>query len=193
VTSRVLHAADHGVQPGLAALRRSFGFAGQKLEFLSAGAYFGPFFAALAIDQDTGSPSQWAGGWGGYGRRVASRTANAMIQGTFQAPVAVLLHEDVRFIVSNQGGFKRRAAHAILYSFLTYNNNGHSTLNIANVGGYYASTAVSTAWLPGHTNGAKYTLSNGSEQIGLSLPVNLLQEFWPEIRGKLFHRNSADR
>ena len=159
-----------------------------KMNYFSVGAYFGPFFSALLLDQTTNSPEQWGGGFPGYGRRVASRTAGAILQGTFQAPVAYVLHEDVRYIASKQPGFKHRAVHALVYSFLTYNNSGHPTLNAANLGGYYASTAVSTAWLPGHYKVLSYTLSNSTEQIGLTLPVNVLQEFWPEITRKLHRR-----
>jgi len=159
-----------------------------KMNYFSVGAYFGPFFSALLLDQATGSPAEWGGGFAGYGRRVASRTASAILQGTFQAPVAYLLHEDVRYIASKQPGFKRRALHAIVYSFLTYNNSGRPTLNIANLGGYYASTAVSTVWLPGHYKVLSYTLSNSTEQIGLTLPVNILQEFWPEVV-RTFHQH----
>lgn len=160
-----------------------------KMNFLSVGAYFGPFFDALLLDQATGSPAQWGGGFKGYGRRVASRTANAMLQGTLQAPLAAALHEDVRYITSTQHGFKRRAVHAIVYSFLTYNDQGHPTPNIANLSAYYGSTAISTVWLPGHYNWASYALSNSTEQIGLTMPVNLLQEFWPEISRHVLHRH----
>jgi hypothetical protein len=160
-----------------------------KMNFLSAGAYFGPVFSALVLDQATGSPAKWGGGFAGYGRRVASRTASAMLQGTFQAPAAFLLHEDVRYIVSKGRGFKHRALHAIVYSFLTYNNSGHATLNVANLSAYYASTAASTAWLPGHYKVLDYTLSNSTEQFALTLPINLLQEFWPEIVRKLRRRS----
>jgi hypothetical protein len=160
-----------------------------KMNYASVGAYFGPFFTALVLDQTTNSPAQWGGGFKGYGRRVASRMGDAILQGTFQAPAAAVLHEDVRYIVSSQHGFKSRAWHAIKYSFLTYNDQGRSTLNVANLGAYYASTAVSTAWLPGRRNIASYTLSNATEQIGLSLPVNLLQEFWPEVRHFVLRRH----
>lgn len=153
-----------------------------KMNYASVGAYFGPFFTALVLDQTTNSPAQWGGGFKGYGRRVASRIGDAILQGTFQAPAAAVLHEDVRYIVSTNRGFRSRAWHAIKYSFLTYNDKGRPTLNVANLGAYYASTAVSTAWLPGRRNVASYTLSNATEQIGLSLPVNLLQEFWPQVR-----------
>jgi len=160
-----------------------------KMNYASVGAYFGPFFSALVLDQATGSPAQWGGGFAGYGRRVASRLGTAILQGTFQAPMAALLHDDVRYIASSQHGFKRRAWHAVKYSFLTYNGHGQPTLNVANLSAYYASTAVSVAWLPSHNNVATYTLSNATEQVGLSIPVNLLQEFWPEIRHGVLRRN----
>jgi len=158
-----------------------------KMNYFSVGSYFGPFFSALVLDQATGSPAQWGGGFAGYGRRVASRTGSAILQGTFQAPAAYLLHEDVRYIASRRPGFRRRLVHAFVYSFLTYANSGRPTLNVANLGAYYASTAASTAWLPGHHSTLDYALSNGSAQIGLTIPINMLQEFWPEITREFHH------
>src|SRR5579859_4385451 len=53
--------------------------------YLSAGSYFGPVFTALLLDQTTGTPEQWGGGMEGYGRRLASRLGQAIVQGTVQA------------------------------------------------------------------------------------------------------------
>ncbi len=162
-----------------------------KMNYFSMGAYFGPFFSALVLDQATGSPAAWGGGFEGYAKRVGSRTVSAMLQGTFQAPVAYFLHEDVRYIPSKRPGFKHRFLHSIAYSFLTYNNSGHPTLNVANLSAYYGSTAVTTAWLPGHFKVLDYTLSNSSEQIILTFPVNVLQEFWPEVVRAFHHTKNA--
>jgi hypothetical protein len=159
-----------------------------KQNYFSIGAYFGPVFTALVLDQATGSPAQWGGGFQGYGLRVASRTGSAILQGTVQAPLAAILHEDVRYIASNDRRAKRRALHAVAYSFLTFNDHGHPTPNIANLGAYYASTAVTTLWLPGKYDVARYTLTNSTEQIALTVPVNMLQEFWPEVMHKVFRR-----
>lgn len=160
-----------------------------KQSYWSVGAYFGPLFAALVLDQATGNPEEWGGGFRGYGRRVLSRlAAGDIVQNSFQHPAAALLKEDVRYITSNEHGFKRRARHAVLYSVLTYNNRGQPTLNISNIGGYYVASAASTLWLPGRRNAALYTLSDGSQAIALSVPVNLLQEFWPEVRRAVLHR-----
>ena len=158
-----------------------------KSNYFSVGAYLAPMVMALVLDQTTDSPSQWGPGARGLGLRIASRTAGSMLQTTVQTPVAAILHEDVRYISSAQHGFKRRALHAIEYSFLTYNSHGHPTPNVANLGAYYASTAISTTWLPGKRAVGSYTLSNGTEQIAISMPVNVLQEFWPEITHML-HR-----
>ena len=160
-----------------------------KMTYGSAGPYLSPIVIALLLDQANGTPRQWGGGFPGFGRRLASRAGNAVLQGTFQAPLAAVLHEDVRYIPTSHHSFQRRALHAILYSFLTYNDKGHPTLNIANLTAFYASTAVTTAWLPGVGNAAKYTFSNASEQIALSFPLNVVQEFWPEIRRRVFRRH----
>ena len=160
-----------------------------KMTYASAGPYFSPVINALLLDQANHTPRQWGSGFPGFGRRLASRAGNAVLQGTFQAPLAALLHEDVRYIPASQHSVPRRALHAVLYSFLTYNNQGHTTLNIANLAAYYASTAVTTTWIPGIGNAARYTFSNGSEQIALSFPLNVAQEFWPEIRHHIFRRN----
>lgn len=158
-----------------------------KQNYWSVGAYFGPLVSALVLDQATGQPEEWGGGFAGYGRRVGSRLGGAVIQGSVQAPLAALLKEDTRYIISGQRGFKRRAGHALIYGFLTYNDKGKPTLNVANLTGYYAASATSTLWVPGVGNSATYALRDGSLQVGLAAVVNLVQEFWPEILRTVRH------
>ena len=159
-----------------------------KQNYASPGAYFGPVFTALVLDQSTNSPREWGGGWPGFGRRLGSRTAMAMTQGTIQASLAAVLDGDVRYIASADTGFGGRLLHAVKFSFFTYNSRGQARLNIANLTSIYATTAISTAWVPIQGSGAKYTFTNGTAQIALSIPINMVQEFWPEIRTKVFRR-----
>ena len=160
-----------------------------KQNFFSVGAYLRPTFFALVLDQAPNSPPEWGGGFSGFGLREASRVGSNIVQGTIRAPLAAVLHEDIRYISDQRGG-KRRILHAVAYSFLTYNNQGQPTLNVAKLVGYYGSTAISTTWRPGQHPLASYTFVNGSEQLGLSVPVNILQEFWPDIVRKIEHRRS---
>jgi hypothetical protein len=62
-------------------------------------------------------------------------------------------------------------------------------LNFASLTSTYATTAISTAWTPGRFKVATYALTNGTAQIGLSAPINLMQEFWPEIRRKILRHS----
>jgi hypothetical protein len=158
-----------------------------KQTYFSYGAYFKPVFFALALDQTQNSPSEWGGGLHGFGLRVASRTGSSFVQGTIRAPLAAALHEDVRYVYSGKHNGWRRLLYSIEYSFLTYDSNGHTTLNVSKLVGYYASTAISTTWHPPGHSVAEYTFSNGSEQLALSVPVNILQEFWPDVTRAVKH------
>jgi len=158
-----------------------------KQTYFSYGAYFKPVMFALVLDQTTNSPSQWGGGFRGFGLRVASRTASGMVQGTIRAPLAAALHEDVRYVYSGRQSRKRRLLYAVEYSFLTYNDHHRPTLNVAKLVGYFASTAISTEWHPPQHSVARYTFVNGSEQLGLSVPINILQEFWPFFARQFTH------
>ncbi len=157
------------------------------------GAYFKPVFFALALDQTQNMPSRWGGGFSGFGLRVASRTASNIVQGTVRAPVAAALHEDVRYVYSTRHAIGRRILYAVKYSVLTYNDQARPTLNVAKFVGYYASTAISTTWRPGKHSLLGYTFSNGSEQVGLSAPINVLQEFWPDLSREVTHLRRRPR
>jgi hypothetical protein len=159
-------------------------------DYFSLGAYFKPTLFAAVLDQATDSPRQWGGGFSGFGLREASRIGSSIVSGTIRAPLAAALHEDVRYISDQRGG-KRRLLHAVEYSFCTYSNQGHPTLNIAKLLSYYASTAISTTWRPGKHDLAEYTFVNGTEQLGLSVPTNILQEFWPNLTRKHSHPHAA--
>jgi len=154
--------------------------------YASVGAYAGPVFSA-GFDQATREPDRWGGGFRGYARRLGSRMGSDVIEHSVQAPVAALLKEDTRYIVSGQHGFLHRAGHVLLYTLFTYNAQGRRTLNIANLAGNYAASAASALWLPGRRDIPLFTLTDGSTETGLGVVVNMVQEFWPEIHHKLLH------
>lgn len=159
-----------------------------KQNYWSVGAYAGPFISALVLDQASGTPEEWGGGFEGFGHRLGSRVLSSTIQGNIQAGLAAALREDVRYISRGKGTSSQRLLHAVAFSFVTYNNNGHVTPNVSNLTSYYTSTAISTKWVPTDDSLGRYTLVHGSEQVGLSIAVNILQEFWPDIRSRFLHR-----
>ena len=89
-----------------------------KMTYTSAGPYFSPLVNALALDQVNDTPRQWGGGFPGFGRRLASRAANSILQGTFQAPLAAILHEDVRYITTRRRSIPRPARCSLQFRYL---------------------------------------------------------------------------
>ena len=153
--------------------------------FTTPGAYFGSIGNAL-VDQAGGNPKEWGGGLKGYGRRVASRFGSNLVQGAVQSSFAAMLHEDPRYIRSGSRKLSARLTHAVVFGVVTFNDNGHKTLNIANLASFYGSSLASSTWVPHPETRASYVGKDGSRQLAFSCLNNVFQEFWPDI-SKLFH------
>lgn len=155
--------------------------------FTSVGSYFGPVASSI-IDQITGQPPEWGGGMEGYGKRLASRFATGVIQGTVQSAGAALLGEDPRYIRSADQRIFRRIGHAFAYGIITYNNEGKRRFALATVGSYYASSMLTNYWYPGRYTALGDGVRDGNRQVILAGLVNQFQEFWPEVRRYILRR-----
>jgi hypothetical protein len=65
-----------------------------------------------------------------------------------EAIVPVMTHEDARYFTLGHGGAFRRLGYALSRVVVTYSDSGRSTFNISEVGGDFASSALSTAYYP---------------------------------------------
>ena len=157
-----------------AGLRDTFGPRALLVSALVAGTHH------LAND-----PPEWRQGTEGYGRRLASRVGRLAIQNSMELGMA--LHQDLSYRRCNCNGFLPRTGHALISSFTAGTRDVRGTFTIARVASHYAGTMISTTWYPD-----RYTATGAGVRLGtLSLAsgtgVNLIREFWPEIR-RLFRR-----
>jgi len=152
-----------------------------KQNFTTVGAYLGMFMGSV-LDQVQNQPPEWGKGISGYGQRLASRFGSGVIQGTIQASACAVIGQDPRYIRSGSEHAWPRAGHALLYSVLTYNNEGKTRLALATLGSYYGSSMIATSWLPSRYTPLGDGVRDGNRQVILAGFANLVQEFWPEIR-----------
>jgi hypothetical protein len=132
-------------------------------------------------------PPEWRQGAQGYGRRFASRFGRFTIQKSIEYGLGTVLRQDTSYRRCECSGFLRRMSHALSSNFIARKRDGSRTLTIAKVAGYYGSGMISTAWYPD-----RYTATGDGVRLGtLSLVsgtgVNVIREFWPEIR-RFFRR-----
>lgn len=153
--------------------------------FLEPSDYFKRMFVAL-IDQARGTPSQWGGGLGGYSKRFASREGQFIIANSLAALGNATLKYEPRYDQCRCTSFGRRARHAIMRNFLTYNETERELRpQWALYGGAFTGGVIATTWKPHPRNAL---LNGGYGVLGQAASgslLNLFVEFAGEINRKL--------
>jgi hypothetical protein len=123
----------------------------------------------------------------GYGRYYW-RTFVDETSATFftEAIVLSITHEDPRYYTMGKGGFFRRSGYAISRAFVTKTDAGGETFNWSEVAGNALEAGLSNAYYPPQERGLGSTASNFGTQMESSLLNHFFQEFWPDIRRKVF-------
>jgi hypothetical protein len=147
-------------------------------------AYVKRMFAAL-IDQARGTPYQWGGGWGGYGKRFASREGQFVAANTLAALGNAKLGYEVRYDKCKCEGLWPRTRHAFIRNLVTYDRSEeHLRPQLALYGGAFGGGMISTAWKPGSHNAFAEGGQAALEQVGWGTLLNFFTEFSREINRK---------
>jgi hypothetical protein len=145
--------------------------------------------AGFSEAQDNGTGFGW--GPEGYFKRSGAAYLDAfdgaMIGNGF---LPALLHQDPRYFRLGHGTFKHRFFYAVATSFICkHDNTGKWEPNYSNVGGNIIAGAISNLYYPSQTAGLGQTIDNGIIVTGEGTFGGVLQEFWPDISRKLFHKD----
>ena len=150
--------------------------------FVQPGAYSQAFFTALG-DETGNVPREWGGGAEAFPKHFVSQFARFTIAGTVNSSAAALLKEDTRFHPCRCERILARAGYAVSRSFLTYDDHGRRTPNIANLAGLYSGPMIMTAWYPSRYTALGYGVRQGNLALGITSGFDLIREFGPDIKG----------
>jgi hypothetical protein len=128
-------------------------------------------------------------GIAGYGRYYWRNFVDG-VSGTFftEAIVPAITHQDPRYYTMGKGGFFRRTGYAISRAFVTKTDSGGTAFNWSEVAGNGLEAALSNAYYPPQERGAAQTARNWGAQMESAVLNHVFQEFWPDIRTKIFRR-----
>jgi hypothetical protein len=140
---------------------------------------------AMALNSDP----ELGHGAAGYGRYYW-RTFVDGVSGTFftEAIVPAIRHEDPRYYTMGKGGFFHRSGYAISRSFVTKTDSGGTSFNWSEVGGNGMEAALANLYYPPQERGASQTALNWGTQMESAVLNHFFQEFWPDIRKKVFRQ-----
>jgi hypothetical protein len=140
------------------------------------------------IDQWRSDPREWGQGWDAFGARAASHFGQHLVKEHLAFAVRALDHEDPRPIRSTRPGFAARAVDALKYTVVARSDSGHLMPAYSRFVDNYGAAAISKfGWWPRRYQTAGEILSSGTAAIGVDAGMNVLREFWPDIKRK-FHR-----
>jgi hypothetical protein len=138
---------------------------------------------ALALNSDP----ELGHGAAGYGRYYW-RTFVDGVSGTFftEAIVPAITHEDPRYYTMGQGGFFRRTGYAISRTFVTKTDSGGTSFNWSELLGNGLEAGLSNTYYPPEERGLSQTARNWGTQMESAVLNHVFQEFWPDVRKKVF-------
>lgn len=128
---------------------------------------------------------QGAQGFGKYygGAFADQAVGNFMSEAFF--PIA--FRQDPRYFEKGKGGFWRRTSYAVSREWMTRGDNGHSQFNVSELAGNFVAAGISNAYYPAADRSFGNTVNKWGQQIALDAFLNVMKEFWPDMRQKLFH------
>lgn len=155
---------------------------------------FDPVIIAIAAVQAgvSQADNQFAGygqGAEGYGKRFGAAFADEVSAGFFgNFLYPTLFKQDPRYFRLRHGGFMRRFGYSLSQEFVCHTDSGGRAFNISSVLGAFTAGSVSNLYYPSEDRGFRLTMSRSGLALGYASAGNLLSEFWPDIKRKVFKK-----
>ena len=133
-------------------------------------------------DQIFNNPREWGRNWGGFGKRVASREGQFVIQNSFSSAGDALLQYEPRYDRCNCSGFWPRTKHAVIRNFVTYNKTEQALRpQFASYGAALGAGMMTSLWKPGESAWVE-GYHGVITQVWTGVAGNWIGEFAPEIK-----------
>jgi hypothetical protein len=151
-------------------------------EFVAAGFEAG-------IGQATNEFPAYGQGAQGYGKRYGAALADSDSSAFFSNFFyPVLLKQDPRYFRLGEGTVKHRIGYSLAQVLVSRKDNGGRTFNFSNVLGAVSAGGISNAYYPSSDRGFGLTMSRAGIALVYGSAGGLADEFWPDIRRKVFHK-----
>ena len=130
---------------------------------------------------------QGAQGYGKrYGASLADETSSGIVSNFFWP---VLLKEDPRYFRLGEGSIKHRIGYSLTQEIICHTDRGGRSFSFSNVLGALSAGGMSNAYYPASDRGFGLTMSRSAIAIMYGSLGGLVDEFYPDISRKLFHKH----
>ncbi len=134
------------------------------------------------------SPKEWERSPEGFGRRLASRTANVAMSNALDAGLGAIWGEDPRFHRKGSGSFGSRAGYIVKMTFYAPYRDGRTRFAFARTIGNFGGNTIQNSWMPPSARGFDRIALNSTIGFTARAGSNAFKEFWPDIRKRVFKK-----
>lgn len=143
-----------------------------------------------AVEQATNTYPEFHHGAGAYVRYYwHTYTDSAVENYLVGAVLPAMTHEDPRYYTLYRGGVLRRAGYAISRLCITKNDLGDRTFNFSEAIGSGVAAELSSRYYPRLERSGSEILERWLSQLVNDGVGNIVEEFWPDINHKFFHKH----
>jgi hypothetical protein len=166
----------------------------ERVQWVLRGTFGPASLAAQTIGAGWGtlenSPKVYGTHWEGFGDRYGIGLSGLAVQNTLEAGIGAAWGEDPRYKRDEGASFGHRVGHVVRMTFMAEDRNGGEMLAYARFIAIPGGNFVSNAWRgPGDDNVDRAMVRTGLGFLG-KMGNNTWDEFWPDLRQKLFHHGS---
>jgi hypothetical protein len=146
--------------------------------------------AGAALSQADNDDPKYGQGSGPYAERFGAAVADITTQNFFSdAVLASLLREDPRYFRRGpEFRFRYRLGYSLSRVVVGRTDAGKPIFNYANIGGMALGIGLSNAYYPNRSVSGTEVAYRFATSLVASALSNILPEFWPDIRRKVFRR-----
>ena len=149
--------------------------------------------AQAGISQATDEFPGYGQGAAGYGKRFGATLADEVSAGFFSNFFwPVMLKEDPRYFRLGEGSAGHRIKYALVQEFVCHTDRGGRSFSFSNVLGAFLSGGLSNVYYPSSDRGLSLTMSRSAIALAYGTLGGLIDEFYPDVARKLFHKKSKD-
>lgn len=134
-------------------------------------------------------PPEYGTQWEGFGKRYGMRLTGTITSNAMEASLGALWGEDPRYFrAPADGKFGRRVGHAVKSAFLARDRNGNTMPAYARYAAITGSNFLSNTWRVSGESRAQDAASRIAFGFMGRVIGNAFEEFWPDVKRKLFRR-----
>ncbi|HZD50912.1 MAG TPA: hypothetical protein VE178_19360, partial [Silvibacterium sp.] len=153
-----------------------------------------PAFMSAGWGQLVDSDPKYGTDSAAFGERLgAAALREASFRFFSDSLLPTLTHEDPRYFRKAYGSITDRGVYAAERVFVAQHDDGSHGFNYSDTLGRAMAGALTMAYYPHPSANWRVAAKTWGVSLAGLAAVNLFQEFWPDVRDRIFHRRRGER